>query len=539
MVKVYTVKEMLELEKEADQSGLSYEMMMENAGRSLADEINSAYSHIANKNILSLVGTGNNGGDALVALDYLAAHQWKRYAYIVKSRPSDDQLVKRFLKSGGQVFTAEEDTNFDTLANLISQSEILIDGVFGTGIKLPLKGRVASILSFCKAKISDLHEAIHVVAVDCPSGIDCESGEVAEETIPAEMTVTMAGLKSGLINSPTTRYLGKLRIGNIGQISNLNAYLNNNKLILSNEIIKNYLPIRPLDAHKGTFGTALIIAGSVNYTGAALLSGIAAYRSGAGLVTMAVPAPLHAALAGEFPEATWLLLPHELGVISKEAVKIIQQNLTRATAILIGPGFGIEDPTREFISQLFTPSAELNLGDIGFLHRKESTKYGSIIDKPLVIDADGLKLLSMKQNWHQLLPPSSILTPHPGEMSILTGLSAEQIQSNRLETALEYSKKWGHVVVLKGAYTIIASPDGKLAVVPIASSALARAGTGDVLAGLIVGFRAQGVNSFEAACAGAWIHANAGVMAAERIGNTASIIASDVLNSVPAVISSM
>jgi NAD(P)H-hydrate epimerase len=400
-----------------------------------------------------------------------------------------------------------------------------------------LKKEIAEIFSFCKAKIAAKAEKIHVVAVDCPSGVDCETGAVAEQTIPAEMTVTMAGIKSGLINNPATSYIGELRIGNIGQINNLTTYSKNNKIILTKEIIKSYLPERPTNAHKGTFGTALIIAGSVNYTGAALLSGLAAYRSGVGLVTMAVPAPLHAALAGQFPESTWILLPDELGVISADAVKVVLQSLSRVTALLIGPGFGLEDPTREFITQLFTFSGSVKPGSIGFIQREIDTEKGELLQKPIVMDADGLKLLSKLKNWYELLPSPAILTPHPGEMSILTGLSTDEIQSNRAEVAKEYAKKWGHIVVLKSAYSIIASPDGQLAVVPIASPALARAGTGDVLAGIIVGLRAQGVEAYQAACAGTWIHANAGLLAAKQIGNTASVIARDVLNCVAQVMS--
>jgi NAD(P)H-hydrate epimerase len=299
------------------------------------------------------------------------------------------------------------------------------------------------------------------------------------------------------------------------------------------------LPDRPIDAHKGTFGTAFIVAGSVNYTGAALLAGLAAYRSGAGLVTMAVPAPLHESLSGQFPESTWVLLPHEIGVISADAARVIRENIDRATAILIGPGLGLEDTTREFLSKLFTKVGKVNKGDIGFIHNAETSLEGKNIQIPVIMDADGLKLMSKITNWSDLLPSPAVLTPHPGEMSFLTGLSTDEIQEDRLEIASKYSKKWGHVVVLKGAFTVIASPDGQLAIVPIASPALARAGTGDVLAGLIVGLRAQGVEAFQAACAGAWIHATAGLLAAKRLGNTASVIASDVLNAIPQVISEL
>jgi len=157
----------------------------------------------------------------------------------------------------------------------------------------------------------------------------------------------------------------------------------------------------------------------------------------------------------------------------------------------------------------------------------------------MVVDADGLKLLSQIKDWHTILPASAILTPHPGEMAVLTGLSKDEIQEDRQEIARKYAKEWGHVVVLKGAFTVIASPDERLTVIPVASSALAHAGTGDVLAGIIVGLRAQGLDAFDAAVAGAWIHAQAGLYAADNLGTTASVLASEVLNSISDVLSDL
>jgi NAD(P)H-hydrate epimerase len=232
-------------------------------------------------------------------------------------------------------------------------------------------------------------------------------------------------------------------------------------------------------------------------------------------------------------------LPHEIGVISADAARIVRGQIQRYSALLIGPGFGLEDTTGEFLSRLFTQGSSGIKGDIGFVHGTKMDFEDNNIEKPVVLDADGLKLMAKITNWSKLLPSATILTPHPGEMAVLTGLSIEEIQADRIKTATKYSSKWGHVVVLKGAFTIIAAPDGQIAVVPIASPALARAGTGDVLAGLIVGLRAQGVDAFQSACAGAWIHATAGVLAAKQMGNTASVIASDVLKAVPQVITDL
>jgi hydroxyethylthiazole kinase-like uncharacterized protein yjeF len=539
MVKLFSVKEMHELEVEANSSGLTYKMMMENAGNGLAKEINDAYSQFENRKIISLVGTGNNGGDALVALDELQRNKWITYAYIVRARKPDDPLVKQLQNSGGQLISAENDTGHKNLKKLLSECSILIDGVFGTGIKLPLHAEVAEIFALVKAIIESKLSTLKVVAVDCPSGIDCEKGEAANEAIPADITVTMAGVKTGLIKFPAANITGEVRVVSIGPIDDLKAYKNNKKLILEKDLIRDILPERPLDSHKGTFGTALIIAGSVNYTGAGLLAGIAAYRSGVGLVTTAIPAPLHESLAGQFPESTWILLPHEMGVISSDAARVVKNNLDRATAVLIGPGFSLEDTTREFLHKLFTEPAANNPGDIGFIHEQTSEQANKDFQKPVVLDADGLKLISKLTDWYKLLPSPAILTPHPGEMSIISGLTIQEIQANRIDIAAEYSKKWGHVLVLKGAYTIISAPDGQIAVVPFATPTLAEAGTGDVLAGTIVGLRAQGVDAFKAACAGAWIHAMAGILAGKRLGNNISVIAGDVLNAIPAVISDL
>jgi hydroxyethylthiazole kinase-like uncharacterized protein yjeF len=538
MVKLFSVKEMQALEKEANSKGLTYELMMENAGKGIAEEINIAYSHIKNKKIVAIVGPGNNGGDALVTLYYLAQNLWETYAYLVKSRDSEDPLIQRLVENGGKVFKAEEDKKNATLKKLLNSSAILLDGVLGTGIRLPIKEEIAATLGFVKKVIEESSTKIQVVAVDCPSGVDCETGDIDKSTIPADMTVTMAGLKVGLIKFPAAAVIGEIRYSSIGPIEELNAFKENNKIVLSKEIIKQYLPNRPNGAHKGTFGTALIIAGSVNFTGAALLSGAAAYRSGTGLVTMAIPAPLHEALAGNLPEATWILLPHEVGVISADAARVVHQNLERATALLIGPGFGLEETTKDFLARLFSEGTKGKKSEIGFIVEKKEDKKTINIQQPVVMDADGLKLMSKIPNWFELLPKQSILTPHPGEMSVITGLSTDEIQHDRLEISRKFAQEWGHVIVLKGAFTVIASPDGQQAVVPIATSALAKAGTGDVLAGLIVGLRAQGVDAFEAACAGAWIHATAGLLAALSLGS-ASVMASDVLNALPTVISDL
>ncbi len=539
-MKLVSVDEMKAIENEADASGLSYAQMMENAGKGLADIILDLPVDEEERSVFGLVGSGNNGGDTLVALAHLAGAGWSVHAYLVNRKP--DALVKRLEDMGGEIASVDDDKKGEHLASLIETATIFLDGVLGTGIKLPLKKEAADVLLRARSILEGLKQPPYVIAVDCPSGVDCGTGEAAEECIAADLTVTMAAVKQGLLKLPAYELIGDLQVVDIGLPEDSPTLKSIRTGVAEEELVAALLPERPVEAHKGIFGTALIVAGSVNYTGAALLSGRAAYRVGTGLVTLAVPGPLHAALAGQFPEATWVLLPHEMGVVSAGAAEVVVKNLERATALLIGPGFGMEDTTKEFIENLLTGNSVPKKASsrIGFVHEEGGNKEAQNQKlPPIVFDADGLKLLAQLKDWHKLLPAPAILTPHPGEMAVLTGLSKEEIQGNRQSIASRFAREWGHIVVLKGAFTVIAAPDGRLMVIPVASSALARAGTGDVLAGLIVGLRAQGLEAFEAAVAGAWIHAQAGLYAAEDLGTTASVLAGDVLNAVSDVLSDL
>ena len=510
MEKIVSIAEMMAIEHEADLKGLSYAQMMENAGCAVAEQIDIAYSQNTNRTVIALVGSGNNGGDALVAVAELANRGWHISAYLVRPRVDGDPLVQRVKQSRGRVLSAEDDSDYSNLQHLLETHQVLIDGVLGTGTRLPLQEEVASCLEFVCDYVSSHRKTLHIVAVDCPSGIDCDSGQAPGEVIPAELTITMAAIKRGLLAFPTADSVGALKVVSIGDLHDLNTWESVRCWLCDSEYVKQTIPLRPRDAHKGTFGTALVIAGSMNYTGAALLAGSAAYKVGAGLVQMAIPEVLHHCLAGQFPEAIWLLLPHSDGFISVEAANITVSNMPKATALLLGPGFGLQETTQEYIHRILTL-------------RENPTKMPK-----MVVDADGLKLLSKVPDWYHLLPGPAVLTPHPGEMAILSGMSVDQIQADRISVAQKFAAFWGHVIVLKGAFTVIASPDGKAVIIPIATSALAKAGTGDVLAGIIVGLLAQGVLPFDAAVSGAWIHAMAGLKAESRLG-TASVLASDLL----------
>jgi NAD(P)H-hydrate epimerase len=533
MDKFVTVAEMRAIEKAADASGHTYDDMMANAGLALASEVTSAYSQLPDKYVLGLVGVGNNGGDTLVALSHMIEEGWKASAYLIGDR-LNDPLVARFLDLGGNIVFFSKDKTLRKLRSLVKKNVIILDGLLGTGIRLPLREPVLGVLKAVKKALDDLETLPQIVAVDCPSGVDCDSGDAVSECLPADITVCMAAVKQGLLAFPAYQFLGDLKVVGIGLPDDLAPWKSVSRFVIDREFVNQILPQRPLDAHKGTFGRIMIIAGSLNFSGAALLAGKAAFRCGAGWVSLAVPSPLHAAIAGSFPEATWLHLPHEIGVISIDAADLVLQNLSRVTTLLLGPGFGLEETTKDFLECVLSGGRLGAIRKVGLLksETREETPV-SIPLPPLVIDADGLKLLAQIDGWAKKLPTNSILTPHPGEMSVMTGMGKDEIQANRVGVTESFANEWGHVVVLKGAFTVIAEPGGNTGIIPVASPALARAGTGDILAGLIAGLRAQGVASYEAAVAGAWIHAQAGLLAAKRLGSTAGVLAGDLIGEIP------
>ncbi len=532
MIKVVTVDEMRTIEAQAAQSGVTYEQMMDKAGQGVARYILTRFNG-ENKSVLGLIGTGNNGGDALVALATLAKAGWKTYAYLVKPRADEDPLMKWYLQCGGAFESSETDLHRKKLEDWLKSSSLLLDGVLGTGATLPLSTEISSILRH----VNSIKNLPTVIAVDCPSGVNCDTGEVSADCIPANTTLCMAAIKSGLLRFPAFPLAGQLEIVDIGLPKKLESWVKIKSEIPVIEDVRRVLPPRSLDAHKGTFGTAMIAAGSINYIGAAYLCAAGAYATGTGLVQCAVPEGIQMALAGRIPEATWLLLPNELGVISENASDLFLSKLQKVTAVLLGPGWGTEETTGKFLANILNQhQTGKKPKNIGFMPTEENGKQDQLQGlPPLVIDADGLRLLAKEKGWKKNLPKDTILTPHPGEMSALCGLTVEEIQKNRLSMVKEFSEKWGCIVVLKGAMTVIGNPNGQLCTIPFATSALAKAGSGDVLAGMITGLRALGMPAYEAAWAGAWLHAHAGLLAAQHMGSTASVTASIVLKMISKV----
>lgn len=538
MAKIVSVGTMRDVEREADASGLAYDRMMENAGHSVARAMAKEFGPLAGQRILVLAGPGNNGGDGLVAAHWLALEGAEVVVFLTKERASSDSNLRRLLGGRIPVHDLAQEGERAEFDRELRRTACFVDAVFGTGTRPPLKGVPADLLAQAKARLEDRETPPIVVSVDCPSGLDCDTGEVAPQAIRATLTVTLAAVKKGLLRFPGAEYVGKIIVGDIGLDPDTPALKGIESEFPTPEDLRPWLPERPRLSHKGTFGRAVIVAGSVNFPGAAVLAARSAYRVGAGLVTVAVPSAIYPVAAAQIPEATWMILPDELGVIAAEAAEILLREMGEAQAMVLGPGFGQQKTTAEFLRRMLSPgpSAHPHLGFPLPQHRNEPA---SVRWPRMLIDADALKLLRQLGAWWDLLPSGSVLTPHPGEMAILSGLSRDEIQADREGVARRFAKEWNVVLVLKGAFSIVASPQGRMATIPFATPALARAGTGDVLSGTIGGLLAQGVPSWEAAVLGAYLHGWAGELAADEWGSTAPVTAGDVSETIGEALSEL
>ncbi len=551
-VKIITVEMSRVLENKANEGGLSFAQMMENAGRATATAIQRRIT-IGGKRVLILVGPGNNGGDGLVAAHHLWEMGAKVTCYLWKRDVEGDANFRRIREDRLPTIWAEDDDGFEALRGLLSGAAVVVDALLGVGIARPIGGMLKDLLDTVRETIDHMHapnelaETVPpdpfapiplVVAVDCPSGLDCDTGALDPAAVSADLTVTFAHPKQGMLRFPGAEAVGQIVVADIGIPSELASDVPLEMATAG--LIRSWLPPRPRSAHKGTFGRALIVAGSVNYVGAATLAGSGAKRVGTGLVTMALPMPIQPAVAAGLPEATHLLLPHDLGVISSAAVPVLRDHLEGYDALLLGPGLTQEKESVSFVHAMLASEQAERKGRIGFVSSVASEQAKGTELPPLVVDADGLNALAKADRWWRMLPPGTIITPHPGEMARLMGdgTSTSDVQANREGLARRMAARWKAVVVLKGAFTVVADPGGRAFVLPFANPALATAGSGDVLAGAIVGLRAQGVDALEAAVAGAYLHGLAGEMARADLGDM-GVVAGDLPARLPQALRSV
>jgi NAD(P)H-hydrate epimerase len=552
---------MRRVEAAADEAGHSYSEMMERAGCGVAEGI-TARQPVMGKRILVLVGPGNNGGDGLVAARYLAEAGAEVACYLLKPRADSDTNFQAVRELELIVADADKDQRWRVLHKLVSSADVIIDALLGTGVRLPLKESVAKLLEQVRRGLEarqvkqgrargliyleeppTLPSAPLIVAVDGPSGLDYDSGDLDPGALHADLTITFAFPKLGHFVFPGAGACGEVVVIDIGVDANLAQELMGEATLKAGTpaMVAPLLPDRPRDAHKGTFGKALLVAGSINYTGAAFLAASGATRVGTGLVTLAVPTAIHSSLAAKISEATFLILPQDMGIISPGAASLLMESMGDYQAMLVGPGLTQEKEAIDFVHELFQAEAHAKRKTrIGFqassaVGKEEKEEDARAAFPSLVVDADGLNALAELQDeeWWQRLPKPAVLTPHPGEMARLMGVKTSEVQADRLGVAAEMAARWGHIVLLKGAYTVIADPEGQTVVMPFATPALATAGSGDVLAGAVVGLLAQGLAPFEAAVAGAYLHGLAGRWAGEKIGS-AGVVAGDLLSHLPA-----
>lgn len=519
-MKLVTVDQMRHLEAASDAQGHTYAAMMERAGHAVARVI-QAQLDIHAQPIVVLVGPGNNGGDGLVAARHL--HDAGAIVGVCLLKPRADEHSAALRQRHVPFLAAAE------LASWLTSCTVIVDALLGTGVARPLSGELADLLRTIRQTVSTRRSAVPdlidpaqpvaiprsplIVAVDGPTGLNYDTGAVDPLTLPADISVTFAYPKNGHTRFPGAGLCGELIVADIGIDPQLATGIE--RELADPALIRSILPARPRHAHKGTFGKVLIVSGSTLYTGAPALAAEAAYRAGAGLVTLATPRSIHAIMAGKISEVTFLPLPDQAGALNAAAYDHVRDALTTYTTTLIGPGLTVT--ARPFIEQLLAQGAG---------------------HSALVIDADALNILAQIEQWWTRVPTPAILTPHPGEMARLTRLSLKELEADRESVAIEYAHRWGHIVVLKGAFTVIAAPDRRAILLPFANPALATAGSGDVLAGTIAAMRAQGLASFEAALCGAYLHGTAGEIARREIG-AAGVLAGDLLVRLPQALAAL
>ncbi len=463
------------MDRAAISRGVSGAILMENAGRGAADRL--VADHDARR-ALVIGGVGQNGGDAWVVARHLITRGLSPRVAIVGDRAKvggDARINLDALLALG-VPIADLGSNELVLRELARDATVIVDGIFGTGLSRDVEGPEATVIACIELL------GLPVLALDLPSGIDCDTGAVLGVAIRAHTTITFGVDKRGLQQHPGVEHAGFVHVVDLG----VPAPLALSALRLDARDLDRLVPRRRGDAHKGTAGHVLVVAGGPGKTGAALLSGMGVMRMGAGLVTLAARATARAALDAKVFELMTLEVPEAL----EAAVATLLRECQGKGAAVVGPGLGTDGISRALALRL---AVELPI--------------------PAVLDADALTALGTDLARLRSSAAPRVLTPHPAEAGRLLGLSTKAVQADRYAAATALAERSGHVSILKGARTIVASPNGVLAVCPLGTPALGVGGTGDVLAGAVGALLAVG-SPVDAASAAVLAHARAGELAA-------------------------
>lgn len=500
-------------EKAINEYGIPGVVLMENAGLAVVDVIKGHFSGgLAQKRVLVFAGKGNNGGDGFVVARHLfnAGCDVKIFLLCKPEELKGDALTNwniiRKMNIRYQLILTERDLNVVKVG--LMYTELVVDGIFGTGFKGKAQGITGKLIDL-------VNEAGKpVVAIDLPSGLEADTGRVHGPCIKADYTVTMGLPKICLVLEPGARYVGKLLTADISFPRGLFKKYQFNRYLLDQELCRTFLPMRSIDSHKGSYGHVMVIGGSPGMTGAVTLAAWASVRSGAGLVTAMVPEGLNHIIETKLTEAMSIPLPETgEGTLSLSALEPIRKSVANKVAVL-GPGLSRQKETQEIVRA-----------------------FAGELPCPTVFDADALFALAHDEDSIGKIRESKyqvVFTPHPGEMARLMGKTTEEIQKSRVDYALEGAQKWHAVVVLKGAKTLVATPEGKLYVNPTGNPGMATGGSGDVLAGMIGAFLAQGIKAEQAAALAAYVHGRAGDLAIRRISQT-GLAAGDLIEYVPDV----
>lgn len=508
-MKVLTSEEMRQAEAFAAEHGTSLTVLMRNAAEATADAARRLLGS-DRRRIVIAAGPGNNGGDGLVTAALLADLGYRTIAGVVRRKDNPDPPYLQAAQAGVQLVDLEGPAGMDEFTDAVRGAGLVIDALFGTGKIRKIAGAAAGAL-----KALSLRPAgAPLLSVDLPSGLNADTGEVDELTPNANLTVTFGCPKLGLYLFPGAGHAGDVEVAGIGIPAA--AFEASDIALIDEQSAAALLPERPRGGHKGTFGKVLVVAGSSRYVGAAYLACAAAGRSGSGIVTLATGESTYRLLAGKLVEPTFLPLPENgAGQLDKRSAAAVLSELDRYDSLVIGPGLGRSEAS-----------------DIAILGILRNTTV------PTVVDADALNVLSTLQEWESSLPEKCVLTPHSGELSRLIGVDITAIEGDRIGTARSVAGKAGRTVILKGAHTLVADPCGGMAIQPNANPALSTGGTGDVLAGIIGGLLAQGLQTGDAARLGVYLHAAAAREWSKENGS-AGLLASDLLVQIPRAIHSL
>lgn len=504
-----TAAQMQSLDRRAiEEAKIPGTTLMENAGRGVVDAFVQTFGSPAGKRVTIFCGKGNNGGDGFVVARLLRRKR-ARIRVLLFADPKElrgdaQTMHRRLVRSAGTSLVVAQPSQ-EYVRDQADQADFLVDALLGTGLSSTVKGQYKDAIGAMN------RSSAPTIAVDLPSGIHSDNGEILGSAVNAFLTVTFGCPKVGLYLGSAIDHAGKIVYSDIGIPQEYIKNLSLKTQLLTSEMIKPLLPRRSMTSHKGTFGHAGIIAGSPGKTGAAALSARSALRIGTGLVTVAAPKTVNPILETQLLEAMTAPMPETQDCsLGLSAYSHLREFAQTRSAIAIGPGIGTSEETGELVRT--------------FIQH---------LNAPCVVDADALNHLAGHTSLLSSGTLFHILTPHPGEMARLLGnTSPKSVNQDRLGVSRRFARNHHVIVVLKGARTIIASPDGQAAICPTGNPGMASAGMGDVLTGMIVGLLAQGLSPWNAARAGVYLHGLAGDLGAEKLGQ-AGLIASDLIECIP------